>query len=240
MLVRFFLLPAALLLAFYPIHADTVSRRAAITGGGGPGRCTIEVNVDHEAQIEIFGDTANLRTLAGQPAFWRRFECNAPLPGRPHDFHLARINGRGHVRVLKDPSSNRGTAVVHILDPKAGRGVYSLDVAWRANTGGWVPPQGPGPGPVPNVPRFAIERCQNAVGQWLNRDGYRVVSFGRVVPDRGPGPHGWISGIVNGKRGIENRRFSFSCAVDLRAGEVKYVDVRRHDRGSNFPGWSYQ
>jgi len=211
-----------------PAGADAASRRAAITGGGGPGRCTLEVNVDHAAQIEIAGDTANLRTLAGQPSFWRRFECNVPLPRTPHDFQIARVNGRGSVRLLRDPSSNHGTAVVHILDPKSGRGVYTLDLAWRG-PGGW------GPGPGPRGSQFAVQRCQEAVSDRLNRDGYQVASFGHVDPDHDAGPGSRIHGVVTGKRGAERSRFSFSCSVDLRSGMVRSLEVRRHG-----PKWSYQ
>jgi hypothetical protein len=214
-----------------PVQGDTASRRAAITGGGGPGRCTLEVNVDHAAQIEISGDTGNLRTLAGQPSFWRRFECNVPLPRTPHDFQIARVNGRGSVRLLKDPSSNHGTAVVHILDPKGGRGVYTVDLAWRGPGGGW----GPGPGQGPRGNQFAVQRCQEAVSDRLNRDGYQVASFGRIDPDNNAGPGGRIHGVVTGKRGAQRSRFSFSCSVDPRSGAVRSLDVRRHE-----PDWKYQ
>jgi hypothetical protein len=222
---QWFLSPAILFLVAGSVHADTVSRRAAITGGGGPGRCTVEVNIDHTAEVEIFGDQGNLKTLGGQPAFWRRFECNVPLPQTPHDFQIARVNGRGQVRLLKDPSSNRGVAVVHISDPKAGRGVYLVDIAWRIPGSGW----GPGAGPS------RIEKCQNAVSFRLNRDGYQVSSFGRIAPQHSPGPNDWISGEVIGRRGFESRRFSFSCTIERRSGQVRHVDVRRHD-----PQWSYQ
>jgi hypothetical protein len=212
-----------------PAHGgDTASRRAAITGGGGPGRCRVEVNVDHAAQIEIFGDTGNLRTLAGQPSFWRRFECNVPMPRMPRDFQMTRITGRGQVRLLKDPSSNHGTAVFHILDSKAGRGVYSLDLAWRG-PGGW------GPGPGPRGGEYAVQRCQEAVSDRLNREGYQVASFGRIDPDHDAGPMSRINGVVTGKRGPERRRFSFSCSVDLRSGAVRSLDIRRHE-----PHWSAQ
>jgi hypothetical protein len=60
-------------------------RRATIRGGGGDlGKCTIEVVVDGVAEVEIRGDNANLRTLAGQPAQWRRFDAHGArtrLPG---------------------------------------------------------------------------------------------------------------------------------------------------------------
>jgi len=38
--------------------ANPVSRRATITGGGGNGRCTVQVSVDHTAEVEVSGDMA--------------------------------------------------------------------------------------------------------------------------------------------------------------------------------------
>ena len=44
-------------------------RKAEISGGGGTsGKCTIEVRVDMSAEVDIYGDSGRLRTLAGQPA----------------------------------------------------------------------------------------------------------------------------------------------------------------------------
>ena len=76
-----------------PAPANPVSHRAIITGGGGNGRCTIDVSVDHAAEVEISGDTGLLTTTAGQPAAWRRFQCNAPLPRNPVDFRFGGTNG---------------------------------------------------------------------------------------------------------------------------------------------------
>jgi hypothetical protein len=118
-----------------PAPANPVSRRATITGGGGNGRCTIEVSVDHSAEVEISGDTGLLTTTAGQPAAWRRFQCNAPLPRNPVDFRLGAINGRGTVRLIQDPRSTRGRAVVQINDPKGGRAWYTFDLQWRGPGG---------------------------------------------------------------------------------------------------------
>ena len=43
--------------------------RAVISGGGGAaGKCTIEVNVDQVAVVEISGDQGRLITEQGQPA----------------------------------------------------------------------------------------------------------------------------------------------------------------------------
>src|SRR5277367_1500824 len=181
---KIILIHAVLLISLQTARADTMSRRATIMGGGGAsGRCTIEVNVDGAAEVEVFSDVGNLRTLSGQPAYWHRFHCNAPLPHMPHDFRVVRLAGRGSVQLIHDPRGNRGTAVIHFRDPQGGRDRYAVDIVWAASQNGWPPPpsfppgRGPGPGPGPGpghgspIAR-AVQVCQDSVTNRLNRDGY--------------------------------------------------------------------
>jgi hypothetical protein len=125
--------------------------RAQIQGGvGDHGKCTIEVVVDGVAEIEIQGDQGRMRTLSGAPSTWRRMECNQPLPPNPVDFHFSGVDGRGRQALLRDPSSNRGIAVVRIEDPDGGREGYKFDMTWRA--AGLVAPV-----PEPGRPRWDDE-----------------------------------------------------------------------------------
>lgn len=105
--------------------------------GGNPerGKCTIEVVVDGAAEVEVRGDTANLRNLAGQPPQWRRFECNGPLPANPADFRFAGVDGRGRQQLIQDPR-NGGVAVVRIEDPQSGSDGYTFDLFWSNAYGG--------------------------------------------------------------------------------------------------------
>jgi len=120
-----------------PIFAQRVdSYRAQIRGGGDHGKCTIEVVVDGVAEIEIQGDQGRMRTLAGAPSTWRRMDCNQPLPPNPLDFHFSGVDGRGRQALLRDPSNNRGVAVVRIEDPDGGREGYKFDIEWRGAGGG--------------------------------------------------------------------------------------------------------
>lgn len=217
-----------------PLHAETMSRRAVITGERGPapnsGRCTIEVSVDHAAELEIHGDMGHLTTLAGQTAYWRGFRCTAPLPRAPHDFRLTRVNGRGTVRLVQDPRNNRGAARVHISDPQRGRANYALEVAWRGGDG-WASPAPPpssfpGPGGGGAI-RNAIRNCQEAVTDRLHRDGYDRITFARTAPDPNPGPNDWITGFASATRHGDTRNFRFSCSVDFQSGKIRFVDVRR-------------
>jgi hypothetical protein len=234
---QIFLSAAILSLFILAAQANPVSRRAAITGGGGNGRCTIEVSVDHAAEVEISGDLGLLTTTGGQQSDWRRFQCNAPLPRNPVDFRFIRIAGRGAARLVQDPRSTGGRAVIQINDPQGGRGGYTFDLQWRGPaSGGWTPgPPGPPPGQGPGPGHWpggfpmakAIQACQDSVTDRLNRDGYSYVSFERTIPDNNPGRNDWVTGRVSAKRGLENRRFSFSCSVDFRSGRVRSVDVSR-------------
>jgi hypothetical protein len=253
---RLFLNAAILALLLQTLHASTADRRATITGGGGAnGWCRIEVNVDGAADVEVSGESGVLRTLGGQEAIWRRFQCNRTLPRNPGDFRFDRISGRGLMRLVRSPRVNGGTAVVHIEDPKGGRGVYTFSLQWSGFGGsGWQPvPQPPAPGhppsplppapgwqpvPPPSAPGYspapgrfptakAIRNCQDSVTNQLNRDGYPYVTFERTIPADNPGRNDWVTGAVSGRRRFETARFSFSCSVDFSSGRVRSVDVRR-------------
>jgi hypothetical protein len=113
-------------------------RRGTMKGsrGGDKGKCTIEVEVDDEAEVEVNGDQGRIRTLSGQPATWRRMECSDPLPRNPVEFEFKGIDGRGDVALVRDPRQNRGTAVVRIRDSKGGREGYTFDLEWSGDAGG--------------------------------------------------------------------------------------------------------
>lgn len=125
------------LLAAVSVHASAQQRmrRASITGDRGDnGKCTIEVDVDDAAEVEIWGDQGRLITVSGQPSEWRRFQCSEPLPRDPGDFRFRGIDGRGRVNLLRDPRNNRGVAVVRIDDTKGGREGYTFDLEWRGGS----------------------------------------------------------------------------------------------------------
>lgn len=98
------------------------------------GKCTIEADVDSVAEVEIRGDTARIRTLAGQPSTLRRFDCDGIIPSRPADFRFKGIDGRGRMTLVQDPR-NGGFAVVRIEDPKGGREGYTFDLEWQGGSG---------------------------------------------------------------------------------------------------------
>src|SRR5260370_13359567 len=110
MRIRLLLPVAALAMAFGPVSAQTIRRMADMRGGGNPdrGKCTIEVVVDGVAEVEVRGDSAILRNISGQPAQWRRFECNGPMPANMRNFRFAGVDGRGRQELLRDPRNGGG------------------------------------------------------------------------------------------------------------------------------------
>lgn len=120
-----------LLIGASTMWAQRVTGRmnASIRGGGGEGKCTIEVVVDDTADVEISGSNAVIRTLRGGPASFRRFECNQPMPNRPASFRFEGVDGRGSQTLVSSPQ-NGGPAVVRIQDPRSGTEGYTFDIFW--------------------------------------------------------------------------------------------------------------
>lgn len=221
------------------LQAQTDIRRATIKGqNGDKGKCTAEVVVDMVAEVSLYGDTGELRTLGGQPAQWRRLECTGPLPYNPTEFKFSGIDGRGSQKLLASPQTNRGAAVIRIEDPKSGSEGYTFDIEWRGGTA-----SGSGSNYTPSynsaaVPSQVSDACQNAVRDRAIRDfGYRDLSFNPITADTAPGRQDWVSGTFD-TRGFRRDSFRFSCWMDYRTAQVRSVDVTRSGAGggSGFGG----
>jgi hypothetical protein len=163
-------------------NGQTFQRRATMKGGGNPdsGQCTVEVVVDGAAQVEIRGDNAVLRNLAGQPPQWRRFECTSVLPPNPRDFRFEGVDGRGRQQLTADPR-NGGVATVRIDDPDNGSEGYTFRILWSNGLGPQTSrqpaPVGPPPGRV-DPEAFHIDR-----DQWFRRSDWRATIFQRIHED---------------------------------------------------------
>lgn len=103
------------------------------------GKCTIEVVVDITAEVEIRGDRAILRNLAGQPPQWRRFVCNSPLPPNPVGFRFVGVDGRGRQTLVRAPEHGE-PAVIRIDDPPSGSEGYTFDIFWQYGPAAVAPP----------------------------------------------------------------------------------------------------
>ena len=234
-------LPAVFAVAFVfasQAGAQQFQRRATMVGGGGDrGKCTIEVVVDGVAEIEIRGDVGTIRNLAGNPAQWRRFQCNAPLPRNPAEFRFQGIDGRGRQELVRDPR-NGGAAVVRIEDPKGGSEGYTFDLIWG---GVEMRPPDRMPERVPErAPRrFTVEQAISVCQDWVRgqeRFRGRRVEFINTRIDDNPGRNDWVLGMIQTYRGPNaDERLRFSCSVNfdtgaVRSAQVDPIDERRPSR----------
>ncbi len=248
-------LSALAALSVWQACAQQEVRQATITGKSGGPKCTIEVEIDAVADVEIHGATARLHTLAGSPATWRRFECNMPMPVNPANFRFRGIDGRGRQTLIGDPLST-GVAVVRLEDPRPGREGYTFDLMWN----GEAVPQGrpgyPQTGiPQPGYPqaqppppydrdhdrdggrdrRFgreeAIRVCAGSAQDQLRRNGYADTNILDVKMDDDAGRGDWIYGKVAGHRGPRPDTFGFACSVDFEGRRVGPVSIRPSNDG---------
>ena len=227
--------------------AQTLPRRASITGDGRSrdGKCTIEVVVDEAAEVEIRGDNALLRNLAGQAPQWRRFQCNAPVPLVPLGFRFKGIDGRGKQELVENPAST-GSAVIRIEDSKGGSEGYTFEIAW---TGAGDPRQGAagfGGGFGGSRDRDfdrdrdrgrgfgartgfdeAMRSCEDAViEEALDRLRPQVIVIRRTASDDSPGRNDWVVGVFEVRRGREWDRYRFECSVNFNTGRVRSADFQ--------------
>ena len=109
------------------------SIRAKVTGGGGDGKCTFEVAVNGVAEVQIRGEQGRLQTMSGNPAQWRRLDCNQPLPVNPINFKFSGVDGHGQQTLVQGPATNNGVAVIRIDNANRGNTEgYTGEITWRA------------------------------------------------------------------------------------------------------------
>jgi hypothetical protein len=255
---KWMVLPMAVLAAQIQLPGQV--QRARITGSrGNSGKCTMEVRVDIAAEVDIYGDSGRLRTLAGQPATWTRMECTDPLPYNMSDFRFKGVDGRGDVRLIQDPRNNNGVAVIRIDDPKSGSEGYTFDIEWSGASGGSptgggfpggnnFPGDGRNGGIFPNrggnrgiSAERAIDLCRNEVRAHSDRDyGFRDIDITAAAVDTNPGRREWVVGTFSDRAGNFRRGagYRFNCAVDFNSGQVRAVEILRAD-GSPIPPGQY-
>lgn len=255
-----FMLTAALF-AVQAQYTDQVQRANVSGTDSSSGKCTIEVRVDMTAEVDLYGDSGRLRTLAGQPATWTRFECSGPMPYRMSDFRFRGIDGRGNVRLVQDPRNNNSTAVIRVEDPRSGAEGYTFEVEWTGGSGGSptggfssAPTYGntttgyPSPGRMGRGARgrtamsseAAIDLCRSEVRTRAERDfGLRTIDVTSASVDAAQGRREWVTGTFNERSGFRRSgQYRFSCAVDYDAGQVRSLEIQRPDGTALQPGAS--
>lgn len=220
--------------------------------GGTSGKCTIEVRVDASAEVDIYGDSGRLRTVAGQQATWTRMDCSDALPAAMSDFRFRGIDGRGSVKLAQDPRNNNGMAVVRIDDAKGGSEGYTFSIEWSgasaaAPTGGFqnspydLTPNASGRRGAVRSARggnanFSTERaidlCRNEVRARGERDyGLRNIDITAAGVDTNSGRRDSVTGTFNDRSGSRRRdnAYRFNCSVDYNSGQIRTVEILRAD-----------
>lgn len=89
-------------------------------------------DVDDVAEIRIQGRRVEFRNRSGQFVRDVRYDVRgANLPRRPVSLELDVQRGRGSVEVVQEPSPFNGfTAVIRVVDRRAGSGIYDFDLRW--------------------------------------------------------------------------------------------------------------
>jgi len=125
-----------------PAIAQVSTVDALMLGKAGEeGKCTFEVVVQGTADVQIRGSQGRLATDSGNPAQWRRLECNQPLPYNPGDFKFRGIDGHGQQSLAAVPNSNNGIAVIHIANNSNKNEGYTGEIEWKGGSGtAWNPP----------------------------------------------------------------------------------------------------
>lgn len=192
------------------------TRNADIRGGGGDGKCTIEVEVDGIAEVEISGSTARIRTLQGNPARFRRFQCNQAMPVNPFEFRFEGVDGRGRQTLVRNPGG-RVPAVIRIEDPKSGSEGYTFDVFWRGATGPYTNGGG----------NSGIFGGGNNGGGFGNGNGAGFGNNGNVNWNRDVNFRGRGDGDVRTDRGGTERLYDCRVTISRRGDVAVRFDTDR-------------
>lgn len=88
--------------------------------------------IDNTVNITISGRRVTARALNGQAPSAINFDINGSLPRRQGTVVAVNIrDGRGTARVIQQPSSrNNYTAIIQVVDSRAGADNYNLDITW--------------------------------------------------------------------------------------------------------------
>ncbi len=225
--------------------AEDVRRATLGSTAGTSGKCTVSVYVDMIAEVDIFGDSGRLRTLAGQPASWTRLECSSPLPYRMADFRFRGVEGRGTQRLVGDPRSNDSVATIRIEDSRGGAAGYTFEIEWSGGEGGYAVDgfsrvaaarQGPFRAARRDSVRSisaerALDLCRTEVHARGEKDyGFVDLDITAVGVDTSAGRSNWVTGTFTARvRSAPEATYRFNCAVDYAAGQIGVVEFLRPD-----------
>lgn len=114
---------------------DILSELNANGGGGDPGNNSGRIRwrgtVDDKVHLVIQGSYFDVRTISGSDYGSGNFNTSSSLPNRQVNVRVNKINGRGDIRVIQQPSyNNKFTAIIEIYDRKSGERDYEVEIYW--------------------------------------------------------------------------------------------------------------
>ena len=118
---------------YYPARPRPYQDRPHVFRGALPteGGVRWTGDVDDTTLVYIHRGDVRTENRAGKAATNIDVRQFGYLPERPVSVFLRRAEGRGQVRIVRQPSpDNDFTAVVRIHDPQAGRAHYAFELAW--------------------------------------------------------------------------------------------------------------
>jgi len=212
--------------------------RARVSGGGGNGKCTFEVAANGVAEVEIRGEEGRLRTISGNPAQWRRLDCNQAMPINPVDFKFSGVDGHGQQTLVQSPGSNNGVAVIRIDNGNRGNNEgYTGDLTWHGGNSNSSASSGWGNGPQyqwsdsgsnwngNGSSSAAAQACQDYIGRRVSREHSEVVGVqmlpdsvavmqggGNIVRVKGQGQYQSSGGGSGG--------FQYRCEYNAQTGQI--------------------
>lgn len=98
----------------------------------GTSRLSWSGRVDGEIEIEIRGNSVRERHINGQAPFNVRTSSGFSLPRRDVSVRVNKLQGRGRVEVVEQPSARNGyVAVIRVNDSQGGADDYELEISWN-------------------------------------------------------------------------------------------------------------
>jgi hypothetical protein len=117
--------------SFYSIALYWDASTAVMEHPGRRDKITWTGRVDQEAIISCRARSCVTQSGSGAPVADEHFKFSRPLPDHDVEVTLERVEGRGEIRLVEQPSArNQYAARVSIRDPQSGAGEYAFALVW--------------------------------------------------------------------------------------------------------------
>jgi hypothetical protein len=99
------------------------------------GTFDVRVYVDGQVDLKVRGAEIDSEVFTGRPIRDAGSEYSAPMPRTEFTrFQVDRVDGRGRVELLEEPSRRNGyTARIRVEDSKGGEDRYHIRISWETN-----------------------------------------------------------------------------------------------------------